>query len=189
MVKPQEPEGKLHMGAIPYDADPVSTGQPKEMLQSLWMVTVNVIMRSRMRESRTYGSVRTSHREVWFYSIAPWKGARSRGWKTLMERFSKPPLASLGSCLVTASVKRRQLGCRVAMLISPESLQSLKGWRSLSMRKATSLYALCEYTVTLTGFRANHVSQWLCSQQGRAWCLLREQVWCTTMKWRNPNAN
>ena len=59
-----------------------------------------------------------------------------------MARFSKPPLASLEHCLVTASVKRRQSGCRVAMLISPESLQSLKGRRSLSMRKATSRYAL-----------------------------------------------
>ena len=59
-----------------------------------------------------------------------------------MARFSKPPLASLGHCLVTASVKRRQSGCRVAMLISPEILQSLKGRRSLSMRKATSRYAL-----------------------------------------------
>ena len=59
-----------------------------------------------------------------------------------MARFSKPPLASLGHCLVTASVKRRQSGCRVAMLISLESLQSLKGRRSLSMRKATSRYAL-----------------------------------------------
>ena len=59
-----------------------------------------------------------------------------------MARFSKPPLASLGHCLVTASVKRRQSGCRVAMLISPEILQSLKGRRNLSMRKATSRYAL-----------------------------------------------
>ena len=59
-----------------------------------------------------------------------------------MVRFSKPPLASLGRCLVTASVKRRQLGCRVAMLVSPEILQSFKGRRSLSMRKATSQYAL-----------------------------------------------
>ncbi len=59
-----------------------------------------------------------------------------------MVRFSKPPLASLGHCLVTASVKRRQSGCRVAMLISPEILQSLKGRRSLTMRKATSWYAL-----------------------------------------------
>ena len=59
-----------------------------------------------------------------------------------MARFSKPPLASLGHCLVTASVKRRQSGCRGAMLISPESLQSLKGRRSLTMRKATSRYAL-----------------------------------------------
>ena len=59
-----------------------------------------------------------------------------------MAGFSKPPLASLGHCLVTASVKRRQLGCRVAMLISSESSQSLKGRRSLSMRKATSRYAL-----------------------------------------------
>jgi len=59
-----------------------------------------------------------------------------------MARFSKPPLASLGHCLVTASVKRRQSGCRVAMLISPEILQRLKGRRSLAMRKATSRYAL-----------------------------------------------
>jgi len=59
-----------------------------------------------------------------------------------MARFSKPPLASLGHCLVTASVKRRQSGCRVAMLVSPEILQSFKGRRSLSIRKATSQYAL-----------------------------------------------
>ena len=59
-----------------------------------------------------------------------------------MARFSKPPLASLGHCLVTASVKRRQLGCRVAMSESSEILQSLKGRRSLAMRKATSRYAL-----------------------------------------------
>ena len=39
-----------------------------------------------------------------------------------MARFSKPPLASLGRCLVTASVKRRQLGNRVAMLLSFEIL-------------------------------------------------------------------
>ena len=68
-----------------------------------------------------------------------------------MVRLSKPPLASLGRCLVTAGVKRRQLGCRVAMLVSPESSQCLKGRRSLSMRKATSQYALCEHTVTLAG--------------------------------------
>lgn len=68
-----------------------------------------------------------------------------------MARFSKPPLASLGHYLVTVSVKRRQLECRVAMLISPEILQGLEGRRSLSMRKTTSQYAICEYAVASTG--------------------------------------
>jgi len=31
MVEPQESEEKIHVGAIPYDADPVSIGQTKEM--------------------------------------------------------------------------------------------------------------------------------------------------------------
>ena len=68
-----------------------------------------------------------------------------------MVRPSKPPLASLGRWLVTAGVKRRQSGCRVAMLVSPEILQCFKGRRSLSMRKATSRYALCEYIVASAG--------------------------------------
>ena len=68
-----------------------------------------------------------------------------------MVRPSKSPLASLGRWLVTAGVKRRQSGCRVAMLVSPEILQSLEGRRSLTMRKAISQYALCECTVALTG--------------------------------------
>ena len=74
-----------------------------------------------------------------------------------MVRSSKPPLASLGRCLVTASVKRRQSGCRVAMLVSPEILQRFKGRRSLTMRKATSRYALCEYIVALTGSQSQQL--------------------------------
>ena len=37
---------------------------PEEICKSLRVVTVNVVMKSRMRESRTYGSERISHREV-----------------------------------------------------------------------------------------------------------------------------
>ena len=52
------------MGTIPYDADPLSNSIPEEICKSLRVVTVNVVMKSRMRESRTYGSERISHREV-----------------------------------------------------------------------------------------------------------------------------
>ena len=52
------------MGAIPHDADELSNSVPEEICKSLWVVTVTVAMKSRMRESRTYGSERTSHRKV-----------------------------------------------------------------------------------------------------------------------------
>lgn len=52
------------MGAIPHDADPLSDSIPEEICKSLRVVTVNVVVKSRMRESRTYGSERISHREV-----------------------------------------------------------------------------------------------------------------------------
>ena len=67
---------------------------------------------------------------------------RLGGWNSHTVRSSKPLLASLERRPVTAVVKRRQSGCRVAMLISSEILQGLKGRRSSSMRKATSRYAI-----------------------------------------------
>ena len=68
-----------------------------------------------------------------------------------MARRSEPPLASLECCLVTGRAKRRQLGNRVAMLLSLEILQSFKGRRSLTMRKTTSQQALSEFVVALAG--------------------------------------
>ena len=59
-----------------------------------------------------------------------------------MARFSKQLFASLGCCLVAASAKRKQSGCRVATSVSSEILQSHKSRRSLVMRKATSRYAI-----------------------------------------------
>ena len=56
MVEPQKPEEELYMGAIPYDADVLSNSKTEEIRKSLRIVIVNVIMKSRMRESRTYGS-------------------------------------------------------------------------------------------------------------------------------------
>ena len=71
------------------------------------------------------------------------------GWESHTARRSEPPLASLGCCLVTDRIKRRQSGNRVEKLWSFEILQSLKGRRSLSMRKATSQYTLSEFAVAL----------------------------------------
>ena len=71
------------------------------------------------------------------------------GWKSHTARCSEPPLASLERCLVTGKAKRRQSGNRVEMLLSFEILQSLKGRRSLSMRKATSQQTLSESVVAL----------------------------------------
>lgn len=104
-----------------------------------------------------------------------------------MVRFSKPPLASLGHCLVTVSVKRRQSGCRVAMLISSEILQSLKGRRSLAMRKATSWYALVR---VYHGF--NGVSEPIMYHNDRSVnrgepdVSCNRQVRCTTITRRKP---
>ena len=57
MAEPQKSEEKLHMGAIPYDAERLSDSVSEEICKSLLrIVTVNVIMKSRMRESRTYGT-------------------------------------------------------------------------------------------------------------------------------------
>lgn len=55
-----------------------------------------------------------------------------------MARCSEPPLESLECYLITGKAKRRQLGNRVEMLLSSKILQSLRGRRSLPMRKATS---------------------------------------------------
>ena len=52
------------MGAIPYDADALSDSVSEKICKFVRNVTVNVVMRSRMRESRTYGSVRGLHCEV-----------------------------------------------------------------------------------------------------------------------------
>jgi hypothetical protein len=56
MAEPQKPEEKHHMGAVPYDVDLLSNNKTEEIYKSLWLATVNVIMKSRMREIRTYGS-------------------------------------------------------------------------------------------------------------------------------------
>lgn len=72
----------------------------------------------------------------------PEKGDWFHGWKSHTVRPSESPLASLECCLVTGRAKRRQSGSRVAMLLSLEALQSLKGRRSLSKRKTTSWYAV-----------------------------------------------
>jgi len=62
------------MGVILHDADLLSNSISEEICKSLQVVTVNVLMKSRMRESRSYGSERTSHREVQFYSINKCEG-------------------------------------------------------------------------------------------------------------------
>jgi hypothetical protein len=46
----------LEFGKYAYDVDLLSNSKTEETYKSLWLATVNVIMKSRMRESRTYGS-------------------------------------------------------------------------------------------------------------------------------------
>ena len=64
MVKPKKPKEKLHMGTVSHDVNVLSDSPTEEICKSLRKKNVKVVMKSRMRESRTYGSVRTSHREV-----------------------------------------------------------------------------------------------------------------------------
>jgi hypothetical protein len=46
----------LEFGKYAYDVDLLSNSKTEETYKSLWLATVNVIMKSRMRESRIYGS-------------------------------------------------------------------------------------------------------------------------------------
>ena len=52
------------MGTVPYDAEPLSNSMPEEICKTQRIVTVNVVMKSRMWESPKHGSERISHRGV-----------------------------------------------------------------------------------------------------------------------------
>lgn len=88
---------------------------------SAYSETVNVIMRSRMRESRTYGSVRGRHREVLVYSTDDQGNVAKRNQK-LSKRKRKKMLQNKHSlCLnnkgeiISENIKKKYLCCRNSM--------------------------------------------------------------------------
>ena len=104
-----------------------------------------------------------------------------------MARFSKPPLASLEHCLVTASVKRRQSGCRVAMLIQPRNFTESQ--RPTQFIHAEGNIMICVMRV-YRGFGGvvepimYHNDRSV--NRGEPDVSCNQQVRCTTITWRKP---
>lgn len=65
-IKSTKSDEKLYMGWIYRYAESVSACQTKDICK--FILKANVTMRSRMREWRTYGSVRGLRRELLVYS-------------------------------------------------------------------------------------------------------------------------
>lgn len=61
-----KPEEKLYMGRICWHAESLSLSKTKDLCEVI--LKANVIMRSRVRERRTHGSVRGLRREPLVYS-------------------------------------------------------------------------------------------------------------------------